>query len=176
MNITVLLGSFKDFNLSYCLRHDREFSRRSSGTDLDDDPTVIATFADFYQFICECSKAENLYQRALLRIAKKLGPKHLDTLRRMVDLAEMCFWNHKYDMAEDLYKRWLAIREETLTREDPDVWNITAMLSATKICVGQYDDAVALDRELGMSESQIGKRLIAYSGDCVRQPGDVGYP
>ncbi|RUP51167.1 LOW QUALITY PROTEIN: hypothetical protein BC936DRAFT_149579 [Jimgerdemannia flammicorona] len=53
----------------------------------------------------------SLYQRELTIRKKIFGTEHQDTESALSNLAELYFSQGKYDEAEPLYERWLAIEE-----------------------------------------------------------------
>ena len=101
-----------------------------------------------------------------------LGPMHPDTATSLNNLAILYDNQGKYDDAEPLYKRALAVTEEVLGPMHPDTATSLNNLAVLYNNQGKYDDAEPLYQTgTGGEGGSIGTHASGH-GDVAEQPGD----
>ena len=87
-----------------------------------------------------------------------LGKDHPDVATSLNNLAELYRVQGKYDQAEPLYQRSLAIREKTLGKDYPDVATSLNNSAVLYHAQGKYDQTEPLyQRSLAIMEKALGK-------------------
>ena len=93
----------------------------------------------------EYAKAQKLFESAL-KEAEGFGPNDPRLATSLNNLAELYRAQGKYDQAEPLYKRSLAIREKALGPDHPDVATSLNNLAALYRKTGQVKTAEAMEK------------------------------
>ena len=118
--------------------------------------TALNNLAELYNTQGEYDLAEPFYKRALAIYEKVFGPDHEDTdadcitlawfhdtppgtATALTNLASLCQTQEKYDLAEPLYKRALAIRQEVLGPDHEDTATALNNLAELYKIQGKYD-------------------------------------
>jgi tetratricopeptide (TPR) repeat protein len=106
----------------------------------------IGLFASLYWSQGRYEEAERLYRRALEGWEEMLGPKHLDTLGAVYNLARVYWSQGRYEEAERLYQRALEGWEETLGPKHPETLRTVQNLAIVYWSQGRYEEAERLYR------------------------------
>jgi tetratricopeptide (TPR) repeat protein len=108
--------------------------------------------------IGQYSAAENTHQQALLLRGKKLGKKHIKTLKSMLEVGSALGNQGRYEAAEAMNRQTLALCETVLGREHPDTLTSMSNLALVLGRQGKYEDAEAMNRQtLALSETVLGR-------------------
>ena len=131
-------------HIDACILSGEDIFEGTCSTSLDSLPKSESLFASFYRDQGRYNEAEKLYERALAGREEKLEPKHLDTLRTVMNLAIVYCNQGRYNEAEKLYERALAGREEQLGPKHPNTLRTVKGLAIVYRNQGRYNEAEKL--------------------------------
>jgi eukaryotic-like serine/threonine-protein kinase len=102
-------------------------------------------------------KALAYAQETLAIVARIERPEGLKTANALLSMAHAYHEMGKLDLAEEAFKRALAIREDRLGRDHPNVGVIVSALATLYGTAGRYDEANAhFERALRIQEGSLG--------------------
>jgi tetratricopeptide (TPR) repeat protein len=101
--------------------------------------------AEVYRAQGKYAAAEPLYQRALLKMEKALGPNHPLVAAVLNNLATLYQAQGRYAEAEPLYQRALSIYEKALRPDHPQVATTLENMAYLYKKTGRWDEAYKLE-------------------------------
>ncbi|KAG8820947.1 hypothetical protein FRC17_009963 [Serendipita sp. 399] len=112
-----------------------------------------------HNFFDQLEGIEKIQREVLIARIDTVGPRHIDTVNAMHDLALTLHYQNQREEAEEMMKQVLALRKELLGLHHPDTMKAMGRLASVFHHCGQLKEAEELKREvLALKKKFLGTR------------------
>jgi len=124
----------------------------------------------YSRYLAQYTKAEPLYQEALIILNDTVGEKHPDYLRCLYNLASLYDASGQYAKAEPIYQKVLTARQAVLGRDHPNTAEAFSELASVYYHLGQDAKADSLaDEALAIRRKALGENHPGYADGLRRR-------